>query len=138
MMTATVANALTTVTIDLIGEITMIAGPIPAMRTGIDVIIATTTAAMIGATTTIAMTVMTDVTITGVITVTTSAMIDATTDEMINVKIDVARTTTISTTIIGRNGLPRHRPKGATPMVRSRRPAVRSTSSSVVPSDQKQ
>jgi hypothetical protein len=59
-------------------------------------------------------------------------MTSATTDEMIDEMIDVARTTTIATTIIRRNGLHRHHPMGATPMVHSRRPTVRSTSSSAV------
>jgi hypothetical protein len=40
--------------------------------------------------------------------------------------------TTITTTTIGRNGLHRHRPKGATPMVCFKRPTVRSTSLSAV------
>jgi hypothetical protein len=47
-----VANVSTTVTVDLIDEITMIAGPILATMTGIDVIIVATTAEMTGATTT--------------------------------------------------------------------------------------
>jgi hypothetical protein len=62
------------------------------------------------------------------IATTTSAM----TDEMTDAMIDVARTSTIPTTTIGRSGLHRHRPKGATPMARSRRLTARSTSSSVV------
>jgi hypothetical protein len=56
----------------------------------------------------------------------------ATTGEMIDATIDVARTTTITMTIIGRNELHRHHPKGATPMVHSRRLTARSTSSSEV------
>jgi hypothetical protein len=58
-----VANASTTVTVDLINEITVIADPILAMMTGIDVIIT----AMTGATTTVAMTATTGETTTGVI-----------------------------------------------------------------------
>jgi hypothetical protein len=49
----------------------------------------------------------------------------ATTDEMIDVMIDIARTTTITMTTTGRSGLHHHRPKGATPMVRFRRPTAR-------------
>jgi hypothetical protein len=63
-MTGTVANILTTVTVDLIGEITVIAGPILATMTEIDVIITATTAAMTGVTTTVAMTATTDETTT--------------------------------------------------------------------------
>jgi hypothetical protein len=124
MTTAMVATASTTVTIDLIDKITMIAGPILATITGIDVIIA----AMTGVTTTVTMTVTTDVTTTEVIAATTNAMITTTTDEMISAMIDIARMTTIATTIIRMNGLHRHHPKGATPMVRYRSPTVRSTS----------
>jgi hypothetical protein len=124
----TLANISTTVTVDLISEITVIAGPILATMTGIDVTIATTTATMTGATTIVAMTEATGVMTTGVIVVMLATTTSATTDEM----IDVARATTIAMIIIGRNGLHRHRPKGATPMVHSRRPTVRSTSSSAV------
>jgi hypothetical protein len=56
-----------------------------------------------------------------------------TTGEMIHATIDVARTTTITRTIIGWNELHHHLPKGATPMAHSRRPTARSTSSSAVP-----
>jgi hypothetical protein len=63
-----------------------------------------------------------------VIVVTTRETIAEMTDTM----IDVARTTTIAMITIGRNRLHHHRPKGATPMVRSRRPTVRLTSSSAV------
>jgi hypothetical protein len=77
-----------------------------------DVIIAATITAMTSVTTTVATTATTGVTTTGVIDETTSATIAATTDEMINAMIDVARTTTIATTIIRRNGLHRHLPKG--------------------------
>jgi hypothetical protein len=100
--------------------------------TGIDVIIAATTAAMTGAMTNIAMTATTDMTTTGVIVVMIATMTSATTDEMIDAMIDVVRTTTITTTTIGRNELHHHRPKGATPMARFRRPTARSTSSSAV------
>jgi hypothetical protein len=134
-----VANASTTVTVDLIDEIIMIASPILAMMIGIDVIIAATTAAMIGATTTVVMTAMTGEMTTGVIVLMIAITTSATTDEMVHTTIDVARTTTIARTIIGRNRLHRHHPKGATPMVHSRRPNARSTSSlAVAPSNQKQ
>jgi hypothetical protein len=127
-----VANVLTTVTIDLIDEITVIAGPILATMTGINVIISATTTAMTRATTIVVMTATTGVTTKGVIIVMIATMTSATTDEMINAMIDVARTTTITTTIIRKNGLHYHRPKGATPMACSRRPTMRSTSSSAV------
>jgi hypothetical protein len=48
------------------------------------------------------------------------------------VAIDVARTTTTVKTTTARSGHLCHHPKGATPMVHSRRPTARSTSSSVV------
>jgi hypothetical protein len=127
-MTGTVANVSTTVTANLIDEITIIAGPIVATMIGIDVIIVATTAAMTDTTTTVAMTVTTGVMTTGVIVVMIATMTNATTDEM----TDVASTTTITTTTTGRNELHRHRPKGATPMVCFRRPTARSTSSSEV------
>jgi hypothetical protein len=130
--TGTVANVSTTMTVDLIDEITVIADPILTTITGIDMINAATTATMIGATTTVAMTSTTGATTTGVIVVMITTTTSAMTDEMIDVTIDVARTTTIAMTIIGRNGLHRHHPKGATTMVRCSRPTVRSTSSSVV------
>jgi hypothetical protein len=98
------------------------------MTIGIDVIIAVTTAAMTGATTTVAMTAMIGMTTTGVIVVMITMMIVTTTNEM----IDVARTTTINMTTTRRSGLHRHRPKGATKMVHFRRPTARSTSSSMV------
>jgi hypothetical protein len=132
MTTGTVANASTIVTVDLIDEITMNAGPIIAMTIGIDVITAATTAAMTGATTTVAMTTTTGVTTTEVIVVMITRMIVKTTDETTDVMIDVARTTIVLATATGRSGLHRHCPKGATPMVRSRRPTVRSTSLLVV------
>jgi hypothetical protein len=128
MKTATVANTSTIVTVDLIDEITVTASPILAMMIGIDVIIAATTAAMKDATTTIAMTATTGVMTTRVIIVMIAMMIVTTTDEM----TDIARTTTITRTGTGRSGLLRHCPKGATPMVRSRRLTARSTSSSEV------
>jgi hypothetical protein len=78
--------------------------------------------------TTVAMTKVTDVTTTGAIAATTSV----TTDEKIDAMADVVKTTTISMTTIGKSGLHHHRPKGATPMVRSSRPTEKSTSSSEV------
>jgi glycerol-3-phosphate acyltransferase PlsY len=114
-----VANASTIVTVDLIDEIAVTEGPILAMTIGIDVIIATTTAVMTDVTTTVAMTATT-----GAMVVMIAMMIVTTTDVM----IDVARTTTVPTTTIGRSELHHHRQKGATPMVHSRRPTVRSTS----------
>jgi hypothetical protein len=89
-MIATVANASTTVTVDLIDQITVTAGPIPAMMIGIDVIIAATATAMTDVTATIVMTAMTGVT--EVISEMIAMMIITTTDVM----IDVARTTTIA------------------------------------------
>jgi hypothetical protein len=110
----------------------MIAGPILAMTIGIDVITAVTTAVMTGSTTTDATTATTGTTTTEVIVVMIAMMIVTTTNETTDVMIDVARTTTVTTTTTVRSGLRRHRPKGATPMVRFRRPTVKSTSSSVV------
>jgi hypothetical protein len=69
--TATVVNASTIVTVNLIDEITVTASPILAMTIGIDVIIT----AMTDATTTVAMTATTGVTTTGAI-VAMIAMID--------------------------------------------------------------
>jgi hypothetical protein len=129
MMTATVANTSTIVTVDLIDEITVTASPILAMTIGIDVIIAATTAAMTDVTTTIATTAMTDEMTTEAIAVMITTMIVTTTNETTGVMIDVARTTTIPAATTARSGLHRHRPKGATPMVRSRRPTARSISS---------
>jgi hypothetical protein len=106
--TGTVASALTTGTADLIDMITVIADPILAMMTGIDVIIAATIAAMTDTTTTVAMTETTGVTTTGVIAATTSVM----TDENINTMIDVTKTTTTAMTTIRKNELHRYRPKG--------------------------
>jgi hypothetical protein len=100
-----VVNASTIITVDLIDEITVTAGPIPAMMIGIDVIIAVTIAATTDATTTVAMTAMTGVT--EVITVMIAMMIVTTTDMM----IDVARTTIIARTISGRSGRCRRHPR---------------------------
>jgi hypothetical protein len=54
--TGTVTNALTTVTVNLIDVIIVIAGPTIAMTTGIDVIITATTAATTDVTTIVIMT----------------------------------------------------------------------------------
>jgi hypothetical protein len=123
---AMVVNASTIVTVDLIDEITMTVDPILATMTGIDVIIAATIAATTDAMTTVAMTALTGVT--EVIVVMIATMIVTTTDMI----IDVAKTTTIARTATVRSGRLRHRPKGATPMVHSRRLTVRSTLSSEV------
>jgi hypothetical protein len=120
-----VANASTTVTVDLIDEINVIVGPILAMMAGVDVITATTTVVLTDAMTTVGMTATTGVTTTGVIVV----MITTMTNVMTDVMIDVARTTTITTTTTGRKKLLHHRLKGATPMACFRRPTARSTSS---------
>jgi hypothetical protein len=127
-----VVNTSTIVTVDLIDEITVIAGPILAMMIGIDVIIAATTATMTNVTTTVVMTATAGMTTTGVIVTMIAMMIVTTTDEMTDVITNVARTTTIARTATGRSGPLRHRPKGATPMVCSRRLIARSTSSSEV------
>jgi hypothetical protein len=129
MTTATVANALTIVTVDLIDEITAITGLILAMTVGIDVITIATTAAMTGATTTVTMTAMIGVMTTEAIVVMITMMIVTTTDQTTDVMMDVARTTTVPATTTGRSRLHHHRPKGATPMVHSRRLTARSTSS---------
>jgi hypothetical protein len=129
-MIATVANASTIVTIDLIDEITVTVGPILAMTIGIDVIIAATTAVMTDVTTTVAMTAT--IGVTEVIVVMISMTIVTTTDETTDVMIDVTRTTTMARTATGRSGCRSHRPKGATPMVHSRRLTARSTSLSEV------
>jgi hypothetical protein len=121
-----VANASTIVTVDLIDEITVTAGPILAMTIGIDVIIAVTTAVMTDVTTIVATTAMTGTMTTEAIVVTIAMMIITTTDETTSVMIDVARMTTVPATTTTRSGLHRHRPKGATPMVHSRRPTMRS------------
>jgi hypothetical protein len=127
--TGTVANTSTIVTVDLIDEITAIAGLILTMTIGIDVITAATTAAMTGATTIVAMTATTGVMTTEVIVVMIAMLIVTTTDETTDVMIDAARTTTVPMTTTGRSGLHHHRPKGATPMGHSRRLTTRSTSS---------
>jgi hypothetical protein len=56
-----------------------------------------------------------------VIAMTTSV----TTDETIDAMIDVAKTITTAMTTIARCDLHRHRPKGATPAVRSSQPTER-------------
>jgi hypothetical protein len=127
-----VANISTTVIVDLVDKITVIAGPILAMMTGIDVIITATITAMTEVTTTVAMTATTGVTTTKVIVVMIATTTSAMTDEMTDVMIDDTRTTTITTTTTGKNELHRHHPKGATPMAHFRRPTTRSTSSSAV------
>jgi hypothetical protein len=124
-----VANGSTIVTVDLIDETTVTAGPILAVTIGIDVIIAVTNAVMTNVTTTITMTAMTGVMTTEAIVVMIAMMIVTTTDETTDVMTDVARTTTVPVTTTGRSRLHYHHPKGATPMVHSRRPTARSTSS---------
>jgi hypothetical protein len=111
-LTGTVADASTTVTVDLIDEITVIASPILTTMTVIDVIIIATTAAMTGVMTTVAMTATTGETTTRVIVEMITTTISATIDEMIDAMIDVARMTTIAMTIIERNELHHHCPKG--------------------------
>jgi hypothetical protein len=123
MTTAMVANASKIVTVDLIDEISMTADPILAMTIGIDVIIAAITAAMTDATTTVVTTALISA-----IEVIVAMMIVTTT----GATIDVARTATTAKTTTARSGHLRHHPKGATPMVHSRRPTARSTSLSVV------
>jgi hypothetical protein len=86
-------------------------------------IIAATITVTTNATTTVAMTALTGAT--KVIVVAIATMIVTTTDTM----IDVAKTTRIAWTATGRTRHLRHRPKGATPMVHSRKPTARSTSS---------
>jgi hypothetical protein len=131
-----VVNASTVVTVDLIDEITVIAGPILATTIGIDVtttaMTGMTTTAMTGMTTTVAVTAMIGATTIEVIIVMIAMMVVTTTDEMTDVMIYVARTTTVPATTTGRSGLHHHRPKGATPMVHFRSPTVRSTSLLVV------
>jgi hypothetical protein len=125
-------NASTIVTANLIYEITVTVGPILAMMIGIDVIIAATTAAMTDATTTVAMTTPIDATEVIVVMITT--MIVTTTDAM----IDVAKTTTIARTTTEKSGPLRRCPKGATPMVHSRKPTANQLHRRRSPSDQKQ
>jgi hypothetical protein len=129
MTTVTVANASTIITVDLIDEITVTVGPILAMTLGIDAIIVTTTAVITDVTTTVATTATTGMMTTEAIVVMIAMMIVTTTDETTGVMIDVARTTTVPATTTARSRLHRHRTKGATPMVHSRRPTARSTSS---------
>jgi hypothetical protein len=120
-----VVNDSAIVTVDLVDEITVIAGPILATTIGIDVITTATTVAMTGAMTTIAMNATTGATTTEVIAVTIAMMIVTTT----NVMIDIARMTTIARTTTGRSGHLHHRPKGETLMVHSRKLTAKSTSS---------
>jgi hypothetical protein len=120
-MTGTVVNASIIITVDLIDEITVIAGRILAITIGIDVIIAATTAVRTGATTNVVMTATTGVTTTEVIVVMIATTTSAMTDEMTDVMI--------ITTTTGRSELHHHRQNGATPMVHFRRPTARSTSS---------
>jgi hypothetical protein len=120
-MTKVVVNASTIVTVELIDEITVIAGPILALTIGIDMITTATTAVM---TATISATTI------EVIVVMIAMMIVTTTDETTDMMIDVSRMTTVTTTTTGRSRLRRH-PKGATPFEHFRRLTVRSTSSSV-------
>jgi hypothetical protein len=127
-----VVNASTIVTVDLIDEITTIAGPNLSMMIGIDMITVATTTAKTGATTTVAMPAMTGVTTTEVIVVMIAMMIITMTDEMTDVMIDVTRTTTVLATTTGKSELHRHHPNGANPMMHSRRLTARSTSLLVV------
>jgi hypothetical protein len=120
--TVTVANASIIVTVNLIDEITVIAGPILAMTIGINVIIAV----MTDVTTIVATTATTGATSKEAIIMIIAMMIDTTIDETIGMMIDDARTTTVPMTTTARSELHRHRPKGATPMVHSRRPTARS------------
>jgi hypothetical protein len=120
-----VVNDSAIVTVDLVDEITVIAGPILATTIGIDVITTATTVAMTGAMTTIAMNATTGATTTEVIVVTIAMMIVTTTNVMIN----IARMTTIARTTTGRSGHLHHRPKGETLMVHSRKLTAKSTSS---------
>jgi hypothetical protein len=124
MTTAAVVNASSIATVDLIDETTETVYPILAMTMGIDVIIAAATAAMTDATTTIVTTAPTSATEEIVVMIATMTI--TTTDVM----IDVAMTITIAQTTTARSGHLRHHPKGETPTVHSRRPTVRSTSSS--------
>jgi hypothetical protein len=117
-MTGTVVNSSTIVTVDLINEITVIAG----------LILATTMAC---AMTTVTMTATTGATTIDVIAMMIAMMIVTTTDETTDMMIDVVRTTTVTTTTTGRSGLRRHHRKGATLMVCFRKPTARSTSLSM-------
>jgi hypothetical protein len=126
MMTAMVVTASRIATVDLIDEITATADPILAMTIEIDVIIATTTAAMTDETTTVVMTAL--ISAIEVIVAMIAMMIVTTT----GATIDVTRMTTTAKTTSARSGHLHHHPKGATPMVHSRKPTTRSTSSLVV------
>jgi hypothetical protein len=126
MTTAMVVNASRIATVDLIDEITMTADPILAMTIGIDVIIVATTAAMTDETTTVATTTMISaIEVTVVMIATTIVTTTGTT-------IDVAKKTTTAKTTTARSGHLHHHPKGATPMVHSRKPTARLSSSLVV------
>jgi hypothetical protein len=127
--TAMVANASTIVTVDLIDEITVTASPILIMMIGSGMIIVATTAAMTDVKTTVATTAMIDAMTTEAIAVMIAVMIITTINETTGMMIDIARMTTVAATTTARSRLHRHRPKGETPMVRSRRPTVRSISS---------
>jgi hypothetical protein len=126
MTTAMVVNASRIATVNLIDEITVTTYPILTMTLGIDVIIAAITAAMTDATTTVVTTAL--ISTIEVIIVTIAMTIVTTTGAM----IDDARMTTTGKTTTARSGHLRHHPKGANPMVHSRRPTARLTSSSVV------
>jgi hypothetical protein len=126
MTAVVVVNDSTTVTVDLIDEITVTTDPILAMMIGINVIITVIIAAMTDATTTVVTTAPTSTT--EVIVVMIATMTVTTTGVM----IDVARTTTTAKTTTARSRHLRHCPKGATPMVRFRRPTARLTSLSEV------
>jgi hypothetical protein len=126
MTTAMVVNASRIATVDLIDEITVTVDLILAMTIGINVIIAAITAAMTDAMTTVVTTAL--ISAIEVIVVMIATMTVTTT----GVTIDVSRTTTTAKATTARSGHLRHHPKGATPMVHSRRPTARSTSSSVV------
>jgi hypothetical protein len=122
MTTAMVVNASRIATVDLIDEITVTADPILAMTIVIDVIIA----AMTDATTTVMTTALISVIEVIVVMIATTIVITT------SMTIDVARTATTAKATTARSGHLRHHPKGATPMVHSRRPTARSTSSLVV------
>jgi hypothetical protein len=126
MTTAMVVNASRIATVDLIDEITVTTDPILAMTIGINVIITTITAVMTDATTTIVTTTLICAIKVIIVMITTTIV------TMTGATIDVIRTTTTAKTTTGKSGHLRHHPKGATPMVHSRRPTVRSTSSLVV------
>jgi hypothetical protein len=126
MTTAMVVNTSRIATLDLTDEIIVTADPILAMTIGIDMIIAVITAAMTDTMTTIATTAL--ISAIEVIVVMIATTIVTTT----GATIDGARTTTTAKTTTTRSRHLRYHPKEATPMVHSRRPTMRSTSSSVV------